>query len=79
MSERRAPVNGSPYGTVAWAEYEEAWRTYHRHHPEQSAERIAARGGFGLVELTSQLGRVPTTWLPDDRTSRRYFPIEATR
>jgi hypothetical protein len=71
---RRAPVNGQPHGTVSWAEHEEAWRSYHRLHPRQDAETIAARGGFGLVELTQQLGRVPTTWQPDDRTDRRYFP-----
>lgn len=67
-AERRAPVNGSPHGTVAWSEHEDAWRAYARTHDGQSAERIAQRGGFGLVELVTQLGRMPSTWRPDDRT-----------
>lgn len=73
---RRTPVNGTPHGTIAWYEHEQAWRSYNRHHSGQSVEEIARRGGFGLVELTQQLGRVPHTWLPDDRTNRRYFPKE---
>lgn len=67
---RRAPVNGSPYGTVEWAEHVEAWEAYRRHHPGQSAERIAERGGFGLLELTQQLGRLPSTWQPSEATQQ---------
>lgn len=66
--ERRAPVNGQPGGTVTWAEHVEAWESYTQSHPGQSAQRIAERGGFGLVELVTQLGGMPRTWQPDDRT-----------
>lgn len=62
--ERRAPVNGAPYGTIGWAEHEEAWQSYARLFGGQSAERIAERGGFGLVELVQQLGGLPRTWEP---------------
>lgn len=72
--ERRAKVNGAPHGTISWEEHLKAWETYHNYHFGQSAEEINKRGGFGLVELTSQLGHVPHTWLPDERTSRHYFP-----
>jgi hypothetical protein len=73
-TERRAKVNGAPHGTISWDEHLAAWETYNYHHRGQSAETINDRGGFGLVELTQQLGHVPTTWQPDDRTNRRYFP-----
>lgn len=71
----RAPVNGSPHGTISVVEHNEAWESYARNHPGQSARTIADRGGFGLVELTQQLGRLPTSWEPDDETRswwRRY-------
>jgi hypothetical protein len=54
---------GREPGTVAWAEHEQAWRTYAaRGHGGQSAERIAQRGGFGYAELVDLLGHAPTTW-----------------
>lgn len=66
---RRAPVNGSPGGTIAWSEHVEAWESYARQFGrDQSPERIAQRGGFGVAELVTQLGRMPRTWLPDART-----------
>lgn len=64
----RAPVNGAPYGTVSVEEHEEAWAAYARRHSGQSALRIAERGGFGIEELTQQLGRLPGTWEPDAQT-----------
>jgi hypothetical protein len=76
MNPERALVNGAPHGTVSWEEHHQAWLSYARHHTGQSAQRINERGGFGLVELTQQLGHVPTSWLPDARTNRRYFPKE---
>lgn len=76
MSERRAPVQGEgwrgdpdnhrPPGTVSWAEHQQAWDEYHRHHREQSAVRIAARGGFGWSEMKTLLGHDPETWRPDE-------------
>lgn len=71
MNPERAPVNGSPFGTVSWAEHVEAWEPYARRFgASQSAERIAARGGFGLIELIQQLGRFPRTWEPNKTTDQ---------
>jgi hypothetical protein len=64
----RAPVQPSkrhnkPAGTIGWAEHAEAWRAYDKKwRTNQSAERIAERGGFGYGELVEFLGREPTTW-----------------
>lgn len=60
MSERKnAPVqvphNGRfPHGLkfrVPWRIHLKAWEVYHKSYPDQSAERLADRGGFGLEEL----------------------------
>lgn len=67
---RRAPVQSVlgratplPAGTIAWTEHVEAWTEYARRFGrDQSAERIAERGGFGMLELCSFLGRPPRTW-----------------
>jgi hypothetical protein len=77
IDARRAPVNGSPRGTIAWPEHEKAWEAYHRRHSGQSAETIAARGGFGIEELTYQLGHLPATWLPGAEALRQmeYFGV----
>jgi len=74
---RRAPVQGSrhgpswlnrcsfPAGTVAWAEHLEAWGRYASlGHGDQSAERVAERGGFDITEMVFLLGRLPLTWRP---------------
>ena len=66
---RRAPVQGTPKkrgpGTIAWDEHVLAWSAYAvRYGRDQSAERIAERGGFGYAELTSLLGHEPKTWAP---------------
>ena len=66
--ERRVPVNGRPWGTIAWSEHVEAWQVYRRFWSSQTAERIAERGGFGIEELAEQLGHLPMTWEPDTRT-----------
>ena len=58
MSEKTAPVqmpNGGrvPHGIamrVPWRIHQKAWEVYGKHY-NQSAERLAERGGFGLVEL----------------------------
>lgn len=66
---RRAPINGMPGGTISWAEHQRAWIAYARTYgTDQSAERIAERGGFGVSELVTQLGHMPDTWEPDGRT-----------
>lgn len=52
-------------GTIAWAEHCLAWSAYaQRYGSEQSAERLAERGGFGYDELMTFLGRFPETWEP---------------
>lgn len=52
-------------GTVSWEEHERAWRAYaDRYGSDQSAERIAERGGFGFREMTALLGHEPRTWEP---------------
>lgn len=72
-ADRRAPVQGErriargqaghDAGTIAWEEHVEAWTAYARRYgDDQSAERIAERGGFGYRELLILLGRTPTTW-----------------
>ena len=68
---RRAPVQGEHNkrdrgpGTIAWDEHVLAWSAYAvRYGRDQSAERIAERGGFGYAELTSLLGHEPKTWAP---------------
>lgn len=66
---KRAPVQGDSGskgpGSIAWSEHLLAWSGYAaRYGTEQSAERIAERGGFGWGELLFFLGRVPETWEP---------------
>lgn len=66
---RRAPVQASHgavrrgAGTIAWWEHEQGWAAYAgAHGNDQSAERIAERGGFGWGECVRFLGHEPTTW-----------------
>lgn len=52
-------------GTVAWSEHLLAYSAYAaRYGTDQSAERLAQRGGFGYGELVMFLGHEPTTWEP---------------
>jgi hypothetical protein len=66
-AERRAPVQSSkqhnrPIGTIAWSEHEQVWKAYAaRYGRQQSAERIAERGGFGYGEIVMLTGDVPRT------------------
>lgn len=70
---QRAPVQGDYWlrpntlgrepGSISWAEHLEAYAAYSKKYgTSQSAERIAARGGFGFEELSKLLGHVPTTF-----------------
>lgn len=72
---RRAPVQGDRHatdrtkdraaGTVSWAEHLLAYSNYSaRYGRDQSAERLAERGGFGYIEITGHLGHEPKTWTP---------------
>ncbi len=74
--KRRAPVLGDSWrpprcgnrrrpGTIAWAEHLDAWADYARRYGnDQSAERLAERGGFSFEELVDHLGHEPKTWEP---------------
>ena len=54
---------------IPWRIHEKAWQEYAKHYRGQSAERLAERGGFGLVELIYLLaGENPFT-SPDDDDS----------
>ena len=71
---RRAPVQKElgergkvvkPAGTITWEEHCEAWADYAaRYGRDQSAERMAQRGGFSYGELVDHLKREPRTWVP---------------
>lgn len=73
--ERRAPIQGDYWlrrgtpgresGSISWTEHLEAWGAYSKKYTGQSAEAIAARGGFGYQELVGLLGRVPKTFEPN--------------
>lgn len=71
IAEKRAPLQGErkggrwvePPGTIAWEEHLAAFEAYAAiFGREQSAERIAERGGFGWREVCELLGHEPTTW-----------------
>ncbi len=67
---KRAPVQANKQyqrsaGTISWQEHIEAFACYSaRYGNDQSAERIAERGGFCYGELVLFLGRNPETWRP---------------
>lgn len=75
---RRAPVQSGyqrglprtrdtykPPGTITWSEHLEVWAAYAAQYgTDQSAERLAERGGFGYYEAEEMLGRALTTWEP---------------
>lgn len=66
MSDRRFPIQAEdvgrhhprrPAGTVPWSVGVAAWERYAaRYGRDQSAERIAERGGFGHGEMHTFLG-----------------------
>lgn len=66
MSDRTAPIDGWR-SNVPWSVHERAWRRYAAlGHGDQSAERVAERGGFGWAELCVLLtGGDP--WNPPSR------------
>lgn len=54
-----------PRGTISWEEFLEAYKAYSkRYGKDQSAETLAARGGFGYIEIIQFLGHESTTWKP---------------
>jgi len=83
MNERiNAPVQMPhsgrvPHGIrfrVPWRIHKKAWEEYAKHYSDQSAEKIADRGGFGLEELIYFLaGENPYTVLTDDKMATDFF------
>lgn len=68
-TERRAPVQGDegrggrPAGSVPWSVHLKAWDGYAAAgHGDQSAERIAERGGFGYREMQLALAGRYREW-----------------
>jgi hypothetical protein len=61
---------------VPWRIHQKAWEEYAKHYSGQSAERLADRGGFGLVELIYLLaGENPFTVKGDDSMSSGFSGI----
>lgn len=55
-NKRRFPilsVDGG--GSIPWWVADLVYATYHRHHREQTLERLAERGGFGWEEVVAGL------------------------
>ena len=71
---QRAPVQGAHYmpkgagrepGTIAWVEHLAVFEPYaKRYGRDQSAERLAERGGFSWGEIVMFTGAPPKTWRP---------------
>lgn len=75
--ERRAPMQGEfgknkkPPGTISWKEHLEAYEVYGKKYGhQQSAERLADRGGFGWNEFIFLMKREPRTWI--ERAIKMY-------
>lgn len=80
MTERRVVTQGEgPYvlpvkrwptgtmgpGTISEEEHQEIWEKYRaKYNNDQSAARIAERGGFGYWEAAALLGHEPVSWRP---------------
>jgi hypothetical protein len=57
-------------GTVTWSEHLEIWQLYAaKFGTDQSAERMAERGGFAFLEATELLGHAPRSWTPHGHQS----------
>lgn len=84
---RRAPVQGDynratrsyeRAGSIAWSEHLKAWEGYARRFGrDQSADRIAERGGFSFAEVVEYLGREPTTWGPHESNGAGEKAVQA--
>lgn len=65
-----------PAGTISWDEHLRAWDGYaSRFGGDQSAERLAERGGFSYGELVMFLGHEPETWEPRQSTRGGEWPM----
>lgn len=82
MARRNAPIQmphggNVPHGIsfrIPWRIHEKAWQEYSKHHRQQSAEHLADRGGFGLVELIYLLaGEDPFSVRGDDPMATDFF------
>lgn len=83
MSERKnAPIQPPHSGKiyhglsmrVPWRIHDKAWQEYAKHYKGQSAETLAERGGFGLIELIYLLaGEDPFSVSGDDPMFTDFF------
>jgi hypothetical protein len=65
LSHSARKAGAKPAGTVAWEEHVAAHAAYaRRYRNDQTALRIAERGGLSYAELTDFLGHEPKTWEP---------------
>lgn len=70
MVGARAPVQADPKqgkgpGTIDWSEHVAVWCAYAKiHGSQQSAARIAERGGFSYGEIVMLMGAPPRSWSP---------------
>lgn len=63
QSRPASPARAS--GSISWDEHIECYAGYSaKYGNSQSAETLAARGGFGWREFVDFTGHEPTTWVP---------------
>lgn len=66
--ERRFPIQGGL--TVSWPAAERAYATYSKlYGTSQSLERLAERGGFGMLEFAGLYGRYDPRRVDDRRVA----------
>jgi hypothetical protein len=78
---KTAPVQAQPRGDIPWALHVRAWQVYAAlGHGNQSAQRIAERGGFGWLELAVLLAE-QNPWHYDDAADRfaEFTPYQRAR
>lgn len=79
VAGKRAPVQGDYVkeerkyknkGSISWKEFLEIYTVYVKMFggSDQSAERIAERGGFSYNEIIFITGQAPTTWVAAEDT-----------
>lgn len=83
VKSKTAPVQGGKRGPevrIPWDIHVRAWQVYAAcGHRDQSAERIAERGGFGYGELVMLLGEVDPFAGPRPLTQRQGVALERLR
>lgn len=71
QAESRSSKNADKgQGTISWEEHEACWAKYAvKYGTQQSAERLAERGGFGYNEFIILMGREPETFEKNESLS----------